>query len=88
MARLILEVQLDAGKTWQRQGDQVGVGAALEVGFDDPDRFAGPLSVVAHGGYLDGSGNRRPRHKPQPASLGKILHQTQVQLSSNTSGNC
>jgi hypothetical protein len=30
----------------------VGVGTALEIGFDNPDGFAGPLSVVAHGGFL------------------------------------
>jgi hypothetical protein len=49
MAGLVLEIQLDAGKTRQRQGDQVGVGAALEVRLDDADGFAGPLSGVAHG---------------------------------------
>ncbi|MNK94002.1 hypothetical protein D3C87_1141920 [compost metagenome] len=60
VAGFILEVQLDARKTRQRQGDQVGVGAALEIGFDDPDRFAGPLSVVAHDGFLVESGRSRP----------------------------
>ncbi|MOA60929.1 hypothetical protein D3C78_1859440 [compost metagenome] len=52
MTGLILEIQLDTRKTWQRQRDQVGVGAALEIRLDDADGFAGPLSVVAHG---DGS---------------------------------
>ncbi|MNM38498.1 hypothetical protein D3C81_492550 [compost metagenome] len=88
MAGFILEVQLDARKTRQRQGDQVGVGAALEIGFDDPDRFAGPLSVVAHDGFLVVSGRSRPFDKAQPTSLGKILHPAQVQMKSNTPGNC
>jgi hypothetical protein len=30
----------------------VGIGAALEVRLDDPDGFAGPLSVVAHDRFL------------------------------------
>ncbi|MCY1361571.1 hypothetical protein D9M69_482410 [compost metagenome] len=88
VAGLILEIQLDAWKTRQRQGDQVGVGAALEIGFDDPNRFAGPLSVVAHDGFLVVSGRSRPFDKAHPTSLGKILHPAQVQMKSNTPGNC
>ena len=61
MARLILEVQLDARKTRERQWDQVGVGAALKVGFNNPDGFAGPLSVVAHGDFLVGSARNLPQ---------------------------
>jgi hypothetical protein len=52
VAGLIFEVQLDTRKTRQWQRDQMGVGAALEVGFNDADGFAGPGSVVAHGGFL------------------------------------
>ncbi|MOA19580.1 hypothetical protein D3C78_1399730 [compost metagenome] len=59
VAGLIFEVQLDPRQAWQRQGDQMRVGATLEVGFDDPDGFAGPLSVVAHGLFLVESVGRR-----------------------------
>ena len=59
MAGFVLEVQLDARQARQRQRDQVGVGTALEVGFNDPDRFPGPLSVVAHDGYSSWNGGAR-----------------------------
>ncbi|MNF83606.1 hypothetical protein D3C84_659310 [compost metagenome] len=60
VAGLVLEIQVNARKTRKWQRNQVGVGAALEVGFDDPDGFAGPLSVVAHGVVLIESGRSRP----------------------------
>ena len=48
MARLVLEIQFDAREARQRQRNQVRIGAALKVGFNNPDGFAGPLSVVVH----------------------------------------
>ncbi|MNH33336.1 hypothetical protein D3C79_938390 [compost metagenome] len=51
VARLILEIQLDLGKAWQRQRDQVSVGATLEVRFDNTDGFTSPLAVIVHGRF-------------------------------------
>jgi hypothetical protein len=45
---LVLEVQFDARQAGQFQRDQMGVGAALKIRFDNADRFTGPVTVIAH----------------------------------------
>ena len=49
VAGLIFQVQIDARETRQRQRDQVGVAAALVVGFDAADGFMRPRSTLIHG---------------------------------------
>ena len=51
---LVLEVQVDATllKGGQAQGNQVGVGAALVVGFDAGDGFVEPGGGGGHQGIV------------------------------------
>ncbi|SST10038.1 Uncharacterised protein [Acinetobacter baumannii] len=59
VAGLVLEVQFDARQAGSLQGDQMGIGAALEIRFDDADRLAGPLALVDGHGNSFSSGRRQ-----------------------------
>ena len=52
----VLEVQVNAmgGEGWQAQRDQVGIGAALVVGFDAGDGFVEPGGGERHCGLSEG----------------------------------
>jgi hypothetical protein len=56
MARLILEVQINPSKTWQAQGDQMGISTAPKIRFNQANRLKRPtrLSLMHH------SSNKNP----------------------------
>ncbi|MNN06995.1 hypothetical protein D3C81_1198080 [compost metagenome] len=65
VAGLVLEVQVDARHAGQIEGDQVRVGAALEVRLDDADCLASPGAfVVQHGDTSQGMDSISPAHRP------------------------
>jgi hypothetical protein len=83
MAGLILEIQLDAWQSGQRQWDQMRIGTALEIRLDDTDGFTRPLAGIIHGVFSQdredfqtdrwpwarsGSGNTRYQLRKKPTS--------------------
>lgn len=69
VAGLVLEVQFDARQAGSLQRDQMGIGAALEIRFDDADRLTGPLALVdGHGNSF--SSGRRPEAAAERCATG------------------
>ncbi len=72
MARLILQVQVDALEPWQRQRDQVGIGGTVEISFDLADGGSHPFTLRHGGQSLSGrNGAIRPLYVAVPSGAGR-----------------
>jgi len=72
MARLILQVQVDALEPWHRQRDQVGIGGTVEISFDLADGGSHPFTLRHGGQSLSGrNGAIRPLYVAVPSGAGR-----------------
>ncbi len=67
MAGLVLEIQINARETGQLQRNQVGVGRAVEIGFDLLDGVGHPIAI-GHDGTQDGKIASTIHARPGPGA--------------------
>jgi hypothetical protein len=74
MGRLVLEIEIDArgGLARQVDPDEVGVGRAVEVGFDQPGGVRDPVAVGCRDAVVAGfvAGRRRVRRQTRISTMG------------------